>query len=170
MRVQGSHRYWILQCRNFKEMPMDGRFPSKRKAIYGEPRRHAPSALYPSRSEDSDARNVVLVNPFRCRVWALHDRLEDHITEDSCKEEIESIASHGQLIPVLGRPLKGDVDYDVEIIYGARRLFVTRHLNVPLHVEVREITDRDAIVAMDLENRHRKDISPYERGLSYSQW
>ena len=113
---------------------------------------------------------VVSVSPFRCRMWTLHDRLEDHITEESCRSEIESFERHGQLVPVLGRPVRDDTAFDVELIYGARRLFVARHLNVPLMVEIRDVSDREGIVAMDIENRHRKDISPYERGLSYAHW
>lgn len=110
------------------------------------------------------------VNPFRCRMWDLHDRLDAHITEESCKAEIESFERHGQMVPALARKLVGDRDHDYELIYGARRLFVARHLNKPLLVEVRAMTDREAIVAMDVENRHRQDISPYERGLSYANW
>lgn len=113
---------------------------------------------------------VVSVNPFRCRMWSLHDRLEEQITEESCRAEIESTLRHGQFVPVLGRKLRGDPTHDVELIYGARRLFVARHLNLPLKVELREMTDREAIAAMDIENRHRRDISPYERGLSYARW
>jgi ParB-like chromosome segregation protein Spo0J len=69
-------------------------------------------------------------------------------------------------VPALGRPLHGDLEFDVEIIYGARRLFVARHLNMPLQVELREMSDREALVAMDIENRLRTDISPYERGTA----
>jgi ParB family chromosome partitioning protein len=47
---------------------------------------------------------------------------------------------------------------------------VARHLNTPLMVELREMTDRQAIIAMELENRQRSDISPYERGVSYIRW
>jgi ParB family transcriptional regulator, chromosome partitioning protein len=113
---------------------------------------------------------ILCVNPFKCRMWALHDRLEEQITEESCRAEIESVARHGQLVPALGRRLKGDPAHEVELIYGARRLFVARHLNLPLKVELREMSDREAIVAMDIENRQRQDISPYERGLSYARW
>lgn len=113
---------------------------------------------------------IVYVNPFRCRVWALHDRLEEHVTEETCREEIESFLASGQRVPALGRALKGDPDYDVELIYGARRLFVARHINKPLLVELRDMSDREAIIVMDIENRQRADISPYERGLSYSRW
>jgi ParB family transcriptional regulator, chromosome partitioning protein len=113
---------------------------------------------------------VVAVNPFSCRMWEMHDRIETEVTEESCKAEIESFTRHGQLIPVLGRPLHRDPRHEVELIYGARRLFVARHLNVPLIVELRELSDRDAIVAMDIENRQRTDISAYERGQSYARW
>lgn len=115
-------------------------------------------------------RIFVRVNPFRCRMWSLHDRLGDYVTEESCKAEIESFEKYGQLVPVLGRALRNDPDCDVELIYGARRLFVAQHLNLTLHVELQELSDRQAIVAMDIENRHRKDISPYERGVIYARW
>jgi ParB family chromosome partitioning protein len=109
------------------------------------------------------------VNPFRCRVWDLHDRLDHLIVEDGCRNEISSFAKNGQLIPALGRPLRDDPDYEVELICGARRLFVARHLNVELLVDLRELTDQEAIIAMDVENRQRQDISPYERGLSFAR-
>lgn len=113
---------------------------------------------------------VILANPFRCRVWDLHDRLEEHVTVESCKDEIASFLTQGQVVPVLGRELTGEPNYDIELIYGARRLFVARHLNKSLLVDVRKMSDREAIVAMDIENRQRIDVSPYERGLSVSRW
>jgi ParB family chromosome partitioning protein len=103
-------------------------------------------------------------------MWAMHDRLESEISEETCKEEIESHLKHGQIVPVLGRPLRSDPLYDIELIYGARRLFVARHLNKQLAVELRDMPDREALVAMDIENRQRKDITPYERGMSYARW
>ena len=115
-------------------------------------------------------RFVVTANPFRCRMWDLHDRLHDEVTAETCRDEIISFERHGQLVPALARPLRGHPDYDFELIYGARRLFVAQHVNLPLRIEVRDLSDREAIVAMDIENRLRKDISPYERGHSYSLW
>jgi ParB family transcriptional regulator, chromosome partitioning protein len=115
-------------------------------------------------------KSIVSVNPFDCRLWDLHDRLEGALTEESCKAEIESFAKHGQLIPALGRQLPRDSSHKIELICGARRLFVARHINVPLLVELREMSDREAIIAMDIENQQRTDISTYERGLSYARW
>lgn len=113
---------------------------------------------------------IVSFNPFRCRMWSMHDRIEGYVSEETCQAEIGSFERHGQLVPVLGRSLRNEPDYDVELIYGARRLFVARHINKPLLVELRNLSDQEAIVAMDIENRHRSDISPYERGLSYARW
>jgi ParB family chromosome partitioning protein len=103
-------------------------------------------------------------------VWHLHDRLEEDINDDTCRAEIESFRKHGQLIPAIGRRTAVSDDYDIELICGARRLFVARHIKQPLLVELHDFTDREALVAMDLENRQRKDISPYERGLSFARW
>lgn len=113
---------------------------------------------------------VISIDPFRCRLWPLHARLQDQITEASCTAEIQSLKAHGQMIPVLGRPLHGDPQYDVELIYGARRLFAARLVQQPLIVELREMSDQAAIIALDLENRQRQDMSPYEWGLSYARW
>jgi ParB family chromosome partitioning protein len=114
--------------------------------------------------------SLISISPLRCRVWNLHPRLEEHLTEESCRDEIESFEKHGQQIAVLGRRLHSNPDYDVELIYGARRLFVARHLNVPLLVELRDVSDRDGIVAMEIENRQRADMTPYERGVACDRW
>ncbi len=114
--------------------------------------------------------SVICVSPFDCRMWDMHDRLDAQLCAQSCRSEIESFTNHGQLIPVLGRRLARDPRHKVELIYGARRLFVARHINVPLLVELRDMSDREAIIAMDIENRQRVDVSPYERGLSYLRW
>jgi ParB family chromosome partitioning protein len=103
-------------------------------------------------------------------MWSFHDRLDEYISEETCQTEIESFRRHGQLIPVLGRRLHGDVHHDIELIFGARRLFIARHLGQQIKVQLREISDAEALVAMDIENRHRQDISPYERGRSYARW
>lgn len=119
---------------------------------------------------DGRVVTIISVNPLRCRMWKLHERIGHHINEETCRNEIESFLKHGQLVPALGRALAGDPDHEIELIYGARRLFIARHIGKPLLVELLEISDKQAIVAMDIENRQRTDISPYERGLGYARW
>jgi ParB family transcriptional regulator, chromosome partitioning protein len=112
-----------------------------------------------------DAGSFITADPFRCRVWDLNDRIEEYVTEESCRAEIASIERDGQLVPVVGRALRNNPDFDVEVVCGARRLFIARHLKVPIRVEIRELTDRQAAVAIETENSLRKQTSPYERGL-----
>jgi len=111
------------------------------------------------------AGSLITVDPFRCRVWDLSDRIEEYVTEESCRAEIASMERDGQLVPVVGRVLRNDPDFDIEIVCGSRRLFIARHLNVPIRVEIRDLTDRQAAVAVETENSLRKQTSPYERGL-----
>ncbi len=114
--------------------------------------------------------NIRSVNPSRCRMWRLHDRLGEHVDAESCSSLIESIEKHGQRHPVLGRAIRDSDGYEVELIYGARRLFAAQQLGIDVVVDVQDIDDQGAIVEMFVENRARKDISPYERGVSYARW
>src|SRR5215469_665604 len=110
------------------------------------------------------------VEPASCTLWQFHERFGDELTDESCKELITSIQRHGQRHPVLGRGLARSRGRKIELIYGARRLFAATQLGVKLLVDVREMEDREAIVEMEIENRLRADISPYERGMSYRRW
>jgi ParB family transcriptional regulator, chromosome partitioning protein len=116
------------------------------------------------------ANSPVLIDPFACRMWACHDRMDDFLSEKTCRDIIESISSEGQKHPVLARPCNGDNKVKYELIYGARRWFAARHLNVELLACVRDIDNRAAFLEMDIENRLRNDISPYERGVSFKTW
>lgn len=114
---------------------------------------------------------LMYYDPRRCRMWSMHDRLGEDTDASSCWTLIESMRKHGQKHPVLGRELKEpEPEYEVELIYGGRRLFAAQYLGINLLVEVRDIDDRSALIEMDVENRVREDISPYERGLSYRRW
>lgn len=113
---------------------------------------------------------VQLVNSSKCKVWALHVRSEDSINTATCASLIRSMRTHGQRLPVLARQRACAEGTEFELIYGARRLFAAQHLGIELLVDVRDMDDRGAVVEMDIENRPREDISPYERGVNYSRW
>jgi hypothetical protein len=103
-------------------------------------------------------------------MWEFHDRLEAHINEDTCGAEIASFGAHGAICCSARPALEGRCQPRHRAHHRARRLFVARHLNKPLAVDVRALSDKDALIAMDTENRVRKDISPYERAVSYARW
>jgi ParB/RepB/Spo0J family partition protein len=111
-----------------------------------------------------------LLNPFTCRMWECHDRLPEFISQETCREVIDSFVRDGQKHPVLARPVTGVDGITYELIYGARRLFAARHLNMKLLGIVKDIDNAAAFLEMDIENRLRRDISPYERGMSFRAW
>jgi ParB family transcriptional regulator, chromosome partitioning protein len=113
---------------------------------------------------------IELVEPARCTLWQFHERFGDEPSGESCKELITSIQRHGQRHPVLGRRLAQASGAKIELIYGGRRLLAAAKLGVKLLIDVRVLSDREAIVEMEIENRLRTDISPYERGMSYRRW
>jgi len=113
---------------------------------------------------------VRLVSPSKCKVWTLHVRSEESISAASCASLIRSIRTHGQRHPVLARMRNSIEGTEFELIYGARRLFAAQQLGVELLVDVRDMDDRAAVIEMDIENRPREDISPYERGVNYARW
>jgi ParB/RepB/Spo0J family partition protein len=114
--------------------------------------------------------NVRLVSPSKCRMWVLQVRSEESINAASCASLIRSMRKHGQRHPVLARRRASPEGTEFELIYGARRLFAAQHLGTDLLIEVREVDDRAAVIAMDIENRPRQDITPYERGVNYARW
>jgi ParB/RepB/Spo0J family partition protein len=119
------------------------------------------------RSDSRKDREIILISPFRCRVWTFNHRSEEKLTEEACKDLIEDIRSSGQQVPALGRRLHNDPDHEVEIIYGARRHLATRLLRRDLIVEIRELTDDESLRAMEKENQQRMAPSPYERGRTW---
>ncbi len=111
---------------------------------------------------------IIEVDTDKVSPWYMANRLNDYITESSCEELIESIKNVGQQIPALLRKTKNKDHY--ELICGARRLFACKILGLKLLAAVVDLSDKEALLAMDAENRPRNDISAYERALDYKNW
>lgn len=119
-------------------------------------------------------RTHELVDPARCRMWAGHNRDYALLNEARCADLIESLKAQGrQEVPAIVRRVRGDADYDFEVICGARRHWSVSWLrahNYPdfrFLVEARELTDEEAFRLADLENRAREDITDMERARDY---
>jgi len=116
------------------------------------------------------------VDPVRCRPWRLHNRDIDHLTEESCRDLIDAfLSAKKQRIPAIVRRIKGDPDYDFEIIAGVRRWWTVQWLRQHHHPEyeylvtIQNVSDEEAFRVSDVENRSRKDISDWERAKEYSR-
>jgi ParB family chromosome partitioning protein len=115
------------------------------------------------------------VDPAKCRPWRMHNRDLDHLTEESCRDLIDSfLSAKKQRIPAIVRRLKNDPDFDFEIIAGVRRWWTVQWLRDHHHPEyeylvtIQNVTDEEAFRVSDVENRSRKDISDWERAKEYT--
>jgi len=120
------------------------------------------------------ARSLELVDPARCRMWGEHNRDYAKLDASRCEDLIESLKAQGrQEVPAIVRRVRGDPDYDYEVICGARRHWTVSWLrahNYPdfrFLIEIRDLTDEEAFRISDLENRAREDLSDVERARDY---
>lgn len=111
---------------------------------------------------------IKLLDTKLCQPWHLANRISEYLSPESCADLIESIQKVGQQIPALVRRLAHGSGY--ELICGARRLFACQHLGIPLKAAIVDLSDKEALLAMDAENRPREDISPFERACDYKRW
>jgi ParB family chromosome partitioning protein len=112
---------------------------------------------------------ILEVPPKRCKMWVHHNRFYHLLDADTCSDLIESFKTQGQIHPAIVRKCLGDPDHDYEVICGARRHWTATYLKRDLLVEVRDLSDEDAFLIADAENRDSKDISDYERALEYGR-
>jgi ParB family chromosome partitioning protein len=122
------------------------------------------------------ARTHEFVDPARCRMWSGHNREYKALSEERCRDLIESLKAQGkQEVPALVRRVRDGSEYDFEVVCGARRHWSVSWLrshNYPdfrFLIEVRELTDEEAFRLADLENRARADLSDFERARDYLQ-
>src|SRR3546814_10386454 len=66
-------------------------------------------------------------------------------------------------------------DVDIEVVAGVRRFWTVRWLRDQHHPEydylvtIQSVTDEASFPVSDVENRSRKDITDWERGIEYSR-
>lgn len=130
-----------------------------------------------ARVASGEVRQVtqLLLDPARVRVWPGNARSYQHLSEESCRELIDSIvAEGGQKVPAVVRRVEGDPDHDYEVIAGTRRhwsvSWLRRHSYPDMHfvAQVAQLDDEAAFRLADLENRARKDVSDLERARNYA--
>lgn len=90
--------------------------------------------------------------------------IDDRLDED--REGLEalktSIREYGQQVPVLLRN-HPTAEGRYEVVFGRRRVMALKELGQPVKAMLRELNDREVIVAQGQENSARKDLSFIEK-------
>lgn len=106
------------------------------------------------------SRAVVEIDPALIDAGGLTDRLE-HDDEDH-KRLMASLKEYGQQVPVLVRP-HPDNTSRYQIVYGRRRVLALRDLGQPAKAMIRDLDDRELVMAQGQENATRRDLSFIEK-------
>nr|WP_254803840.1 plasmid partitioning protein RepB [Methylobacterium sp.]USU34615.1 plasmid partitioning protein RepB [Methylobacterium sp.] len=104
---------------------------------------------------------VVELDPNLCDPSAVADRVPD-TTDAAFNAFVEQVREEGQHTPILVRRHPEAVGR-YEIAYGSRRTRAARAIGVPVRAIVRELSDRELIIAQGSENLAREDLSYIER-------
>lgn len=89
----------------------------------------------------------------------LTDRLDE---DDDIDALAESIRQYGQQVPVL---LRHSPNHEgrYEVVYGRRRVAALKRLGQPVRAMIRDIPDRELIIAQGQENAARKELTFIEK-------
>lgn len=94
-------------------------------------------------------------------------RITDRIPVDvdpKFDELVETIREHGQQVPILVRPYR-ETPGKFEVAYGRRRIRAADILQRPVLAIIRDLTDRELIIAQGRENSERTDLSFIEKAF-----
>lgn len=109
---------------------------------------------------DLKARSVVEIDPGLIDPGGLADRLESDADADATLRQ--SIADHGQQVPVLVRP-HPQTPGRFQIVFGRRRVLALRDLGQQVKALIRDLTDQELVLAQGQENTARRDLSFIEK-------
>ncbi|MPR09195.1 plasmid partitioning protein RepB [Microvirga tunisiensis] len=115
------------------------------------------------RSQMASGNRVIEIDPDVVDRSPFHDRLD---ADDGANEAFEalkaSIADGGQQVPILVRP-HPEREGRYQAAYGHRRMRAAKALGIKVKAIVRNLEDRELVVAQGKENLDRSDLSFIER-------
>jgi ParB family chromosome partitioning protein len=109
---------------------------------------------------DLKSRAIAELDPFAIDQGGVVDRLDDDAADHSAL--MDSIRDHGQQVPVLVRP-HPEAEDRYQIVYGRRRVKALRDLGLPVKAMIRDLDDRELVIAQGQENTARKDLTFIEK-------
>ena len=126
-------------------------------------------------AKEESIGKVQFVEASSCVVWPGNSRDYTSLTKSRCAKLIDGImATSSQNTPAIVRKTN-EKGFEYEVICGAKRLWSVNWIrnncvgysSLQFLIEVRQLTDKDAFLLNDMDNRLSEDISHYERAVSY---
>ena len=106
--------------------------------------------------------SVVKVSPARIHPSFMSDRLS--LEGEDFEGLKQSIAAHGQQVPVLLRP-HPEREGDYQTVFGHRRVKALSELGLEVEAIIRPLDDEALVIAQGKENAERRDLTFIERAL-----
>ena len=141
------------------EMPVQPRSAAKMPEVFQSA---GPIAAIRNDLRSLSSRSVQEIDPEMIEDTGLKDRLGS--LDDDVAELRDSIAKHGQQVPILLRT-HPTLSGRYQVVYGRRRLAAIRALRTPFKALIRTLSDEEAVLAQGQENNFRKDPSFIEKAL-----
>ncbi|AGT10693.1 plasmid partitioning protein RepB [Paracoccus aminophilus] len=116
--------------------------------------------------DDLKRRAILDVPPDLIDNAGLRDRLDEDPAGSLALQA--SISEYGQQVPVLLRH-HPNIEGRYEVVYGRRRVAALKALKLPVKAMVRQLDDRELVIAQGQENSARKDLSFIEKALFAQQ-
>ncbi|MER8601145.1 plasmid partitioning protein RepB [Mesorhizobium sp. M1339] len=105
---------------------------------------------------------VIDLDPDTIDVSFVADRMEDD--KETFEELVEAIRQRGQDSPILVRPHPG-IDGRYMTVFGHRRARAAKELGRPVRAVVKDLADKDHVIAQGQENSARADLSFIEKAV-----
>lgn len=109
-----------------------------------------------------EGASIIELDPDTIDASFIADRMDDD--EIAFNELLEAIREHGQASPILVRPHPG-INGRYMIVFGHRRHRVAKTLERKVRAVVREMEDREHVIAQGQENSARTDLSFIEKAV-----
>jgi len=109
-----------------------------------------------------EGASIIELDPDAIDASFIADRMDDD--EIAFNELLEAIREHGQASPILVRPHPG-INGRYMIVFGHRRHRVAKTLERKVRAVVREMEDREHVIAQGQENSARTDLSFIEKAV-----
>jgi len=115
------------------------------------------------RQQLAEGDAVVALDPKKIDHSKIADRIPTEV-DPAFDQLVASIRETGQQVPILVRP-SPTAPGRFQIAYGRRRLRAAEHLGQSVLAIVRELSDRDLVIAQGRENLDRTDLSFIEKAF-----